>query len=53
VSYFPVAFVLGHADRTGVAPALLQLTPLLGFAFFGVALLVWREGVRHYTSTGS
>jgi len=53
VSYFPVAFVLGHADRTGVPPALLQLTPLLGFAFLGVALLVWRQGVRHYTSTGS
>lgn len=53
VSYFPVAAVLGRADRTGVSPALLQLTPLLGFLFLGVALLVWRVGVRHYTSTGS
>ena len=53
VSYFPVVAVLGHADRTGVAPWLLRLTPALGFAFLAVALLVWRFGVRHYTSTGS
>jgi ABC-2 type transport system permease protein len=53
VSYFPVAAVLGHADRTGLAPDLLRLTPILGFAFLGITLWVWRFGVRHYTSTGS
>ena len=53
VSYFPVAAVLGRADRTGVPSPLLRLTPLFGFVFFGVALWVWRFGVRHYTSTGS
>jgi ABC-2 type transport system permease protein len=53
VSYFPVAAVLGRADRTGVPPGLLRLTPALGFVFLGIALWVWRFGVRHYTSTGS
>src|SRR5689334_20829730 len=53
VSYFPVAATLGHADRTGVAADLLRLTPALGFVFLGVALWIWRFGVRHYTSTGS
>jgi len=53
VSYFPVAVVLGHADRTGIAPWLARLTPVLGFAFFGLSLFVWRLGVRRYTSTGS
>ena len=53
VSYFPVAAVLGKADRTGVPALLLQLTPALGFVFLGVAVWVWRYGVRHYTSTGS
>jgi viologen exporter family transport system permease protein len=53
VSYFPVAAVLGHADRTGVPGELLRLTPALGFVFLGVSLVVWRFGVRHYTSTGS
>jgi ABC-2 type transport system permease protein len=53
VSYFPVATVLGRAGRLGVAPGLLRLTPALGFVFLGVALWIWRFGVRHYTSTGS
>jgi ABC-2 type transport system permease protein len=53
VSYFPVATVLGHGDRTGLSPWLARLTPTLGFLFFGVSLLVWRFGVRRYTSTGS
>lgn len=53
VSYFPVAAVLGRANRTGVPAELLRLTPLCGFAFLAVALWVWRFGVRHYTSTGS
>src|SRR5580765_6788695 len=50
VSFFPVAVVLGRADRTGVAPAIALLAPTLGFVFLGVALWVWRLGVRHYTS---
>ena len=53
VSYFPVAAVLGKADRTGLPTGVLQLTPALGFLFLGFALWVWRFGVRHYTSTGS
>lgn len=53
VSYYPVAAVLGRADRTGVAGDLLRLTPVAGFVFLGVSLWVWRFGVRHYTSTGS
>jgi ABC-2 type transport system permease protein len=53
VSYFPVAAVLGKADRTGAPVQLLQLTPSLGLVFLGLALVMWRFGVRHYTSTGS
>ena len=53
VSYFPVAAVLGRADRTGLPVQLLELAPALGFVFLGVALWIWRYGVRHYTSTGS
>jgi ABC-2 type transport system permease protein len=53
VSYFPVAAVLGHADRTGAPAELLRLTPALGFVFLAVSLVVWRFGVRRYTSTGS
>lgn len=53
VSYFPIAWVLGRADRTGVPDWLLALTPAMGIAFLLVSLWVWRFGVRHYTSTGS
>jgi ABC-2 type transport system permease protein len=53
VSYFPVASVLGRADRTGAPAWLLPLTPVLGFAFLGGALWVWRFGVRRCTSAGS
>ena len=53
VSFFPVAVVLGRADRTGVAPMVALLAPALGFAFLGVSLWLWKLGVRHYTSTGS
>jgi ABC-2 type transport system permease protein len=53
VSYFPVAAVLGHANRTGVPEWLLPLTPVVGFLFLAVSLWVWRFGMRRYTSTGS
>jgi ABC-2 type transport system permease protein len=53
VAYFPVAAVLGHADRTSVPPWVLPFTPLAGFAFLVFSLGVWRVGVRRYTSTGS
>ena len=53
VSFFPVAVVLGHADRTGVSPTIALLAPVLGFVFLAVALWLWKLGVRHYTSTGS
>jgi ABC-2 type transport system permease protein len=53
VSYLPVAAVLGRAAKTGISSELLRLTPTLGFIFLGVALWIWRFGVRHYTSTGS
>ena len=48
ISYFPVSVVLGRVGYAAYA-----FTPVLGFAFFGVALWVWKFGVRRYTSTGS
>jgi len=52
VSYYPVAAVLGHVEATG-SSVWLRFTPALGFGFLGVAMFVWRYGVRRYTSTGS
>jgi ABC-2 type transport system permease protein len=53
VSYFPVAAVLGHANRTGAPGWLLPFTPVVGFVFLAGSFWVWRFGVRRHTSTGS
>jgi ABC-2 type transport system permease protein len=53
VAYFPVVAILGIPDPLG-SPLIAQvLAPLAGFGFFALTLLLWRVGVRHYTSTGS
>jgi ABC-2 type transport system permease protein len=53
VTYHPLLIVLRHADPLGAPPWLGYVSPLFGFAFFGVAIFVWNLGVRRYTSTGS
>jgi ABC-2 type transport system permease protein len=53
VAYYPVAVVLGRAEKTGAPTWLLSLTPAFGFLFLAVALWAWGFGVRRYTSTGS
>lgn len=50
VSYFPVSAVLG---RSAAGAIWWRLTPAVGFLFFALSLVVWRFGVRRYTSTGS
>ena len=53
VNWYPALFVLGREDPFGM-PSWFQLaSPLAAAATMAVALLVWRSGVRHYTSTGS
>ena len=53
VTYFPLVGVLGAEDPLGSTPLQQAMAPFAGFAFFGVSLVIWRFGVRHYTSTGS
>ena len=53
VTYFPVVAILGIADPLGSPLVVQVLAPLAGFGFFAATLLLWRFGVRHYTSTGS
>lgn len=50
VNYWPMCALLEKGD----APLWLSyLSPAFGAAFFGLGLLCWRFGVRHYRSTGS
>jgi ABC-2 type transport system permease protein len=53
VAYFPVVRILGHVDPLGSPDWLAPIAPLAGLLVLGLALLAWRSGVRHYTSTGS
>lgn len=46
--YYPLLFLLGRTDSP-----LYMLCPLLCFLFLIPAYLLWRFGLRHYTSTGS
>jgi ABC-2 type transport system permease protein len=40
-------------QRPHALPVVGALSPLLGLIFLALALLAWRQGVRHYHSTGS
>jgi ABC-2 type transport system permease protein len=52
ISYLPMLAAMGRPDPLGTPGWFLPLAPSAGFAFLGVAFLVWRFGVRHYASAG-
>jgi ABC-2 type transport system permease protein len=53
VNWYPCLYLLGVPDPFGL-PSWLQLcSPVAAAVVLAVALLAWRTGVRHYTSTGS
>ena len=53
VTYFPIVAILHVPDPLGTTRTMQLMAPAAGFVFFGASLLMWRVGVRHYTSTGS
>ena len=53
VTYFPMLVILNKPDVFGFPVWFHWTSPLAGFLFLGVSVLVWKVGVRHYRSTGS
>ena len=53
VNWYPCLYLLGRSDPNGLPEWLQFCSPLAAAAVVTVALLVWRTGVRRYTSTGS
>ena len=53
VTYFPVAALLGRPDPLGTPLWFGWVGPLAAPLFLVAALVLWRFGVRHYTSTGN
>jgi len=50
INYWPMSLLL----HKNYAPACVSVAaPFLGLAFFGVGMILWETGVRHYRSTGS
>ena len=53
---FPLAiinWILANAPLTGEFTGLALAAPVIGWLFFGLGAIVWKMGVRAYTSTGS
>jgi ABC-2 type transport system permease protein len=53
ISYFPSLALMGIEDPLGSSLWFQVCAPLAGYLFFALALIGWRIGIRHYTSTGS
>jgi len=49
VAFYPASWFIGEGNLKIVA----ALTPLVGLVVFSGAVMIWRRGVRNYTSTGS
>ena len=53
VTYFPICAALLRDPFPGVPYWTGYLTPLAGPFFLAAAMIIWRFGVRHYSSTGN
>jgi ABC-2 type transport system permease protein len=53
VAYYPALALLGRADPLGRPAWVGWVSPLVAVPAVGVAVLLWRVGIRHYRSTGS
>jgi ABC-2 type transport system permease protein len=53
VAYYPVVALLEVDDPLGTDRVFQMAAPGLGVMFLLASFLLWRIGVRRYTSTGS
>jgi ABC-2 type transport system permease protein len=53
VNWYPALYVLGRPDPFGFPGWLRFASPLAALLLASLSALVWRTGVRHYSSTGS
>jgi ABC-2 type transport system permease protein len=53
VNWYPCLYLLDRPDPFGMPSWFAVLSPVAAALTLLVAGLVWRSGVRHYTSTGS
>ncbi|MDB5054465.1 MAG: hypothetical protein JWM44_2515 [Bacilli bacterium] len=53
VNYFPAQFYLRKDDLHSFWDGYLYLTPVVGIVMFILVYMVWKQGVKNYSSTGN
>jgi ABC-2 type transport system permease protein len=53
VTYYPALFILGKDDPLGIPDSFMLLGPIIVSSFCLLVAWGWRQGIRHYRSTGS
>ena len=53
MNYYPSLFLLDKLDRAGSAWWLSYMSPVVALILIGIASIVWRLALKHYTSSGS
>ena len=53
LNYYPTLYFLEKPDPFGMPPFVPFLAPVVGLGMLALALVFWRFGMRHYTSTGT
>ena len=53
LNYYPARWLLGKTDPSDPWYFLSFLAPVVALITLAIAALVWRQGLRHYNSTGS
>ncbi|WP_145413590.1 ABC transporter permease [Paenibacillus xylanexedens] len=53
VNYFPAQFYLEKPEMDVYWKGMVFLNPLVAAVMFGIVFLVWKQGLRRYSSTGN
>lgn len=53
VNYFPAHFYLEKPEMNVYWKGMVFLNPLVAAVMFGIVFLVWKQGLRRYSSTGN
>lgn len=53
INYYPALFFLDKPDPLGLPEFAVFLSPSIGLGVFGMGLLFWKYGLKHYQSTGT
>ncbi|ODM27033.1 ABC transporter permease [Clostridium sp. Bc-iso-3] len=53
VSYFPAQYFLRKPELSLFWDGFLYMTPIVGVAMFALVYMLWKNGLKHYSSSGT